>query len=490
VVLTAALIGLDLLPLYALLLVAAGFAAGDIGRPALPFTYLAAASATFTLTGRLLRRLPVVASIAAGILVGFGLLIVAIAVSPAAYGDMPGGLLGGAWAERLVSDLATDSSPINSFLTLGVLVLILVLGFRGVALGRDTPDIDSVLNLLKVSLGAIVFAALLATALPAGGRLQAEATLGVLLPLDVFAGLLASALSRAALNREELAGADPHTAGGERWLAMAIVLAGFVVVVTIAVSSIVTFGSLTAALRQLGPVGAALDTAVNSVIEGFAWLLFFLLGPLIDLLQHVRSQAPAATPTPTPQGQLIRATPGATQTSRLADQWVHLAEIFLIVCAVLLLVLISIAVLRLLLGARRPREDAGIDEEREALDGASLLQAQLRGLLDRFRRRPDGEAEEPLPQGSVRALYRELLRMAASRGIGRRPPETPDEYGRRLGKTLSAIGGANATPGDLTTLSEAYDAARYGEREPADGDQRTLRERAKRVMQVLRRSAG
>ncbi len=174
--------------------------------------------------------------------------------------------------------------------------------------------------------------------------------------------------------------------------------------------------------------------------------------------------------------------PPPSSHSVLPETWIHVTQIILTVLVVLLVFLVAVMILRILTGARRARLGEGVEEEREALDGASLLRAQLRGLLDRFGRRTAGEAEEALPAGGVRALYRELLQAAANRGIARRGPETPDEYGRRLNATLHST----APPSDVTTISEAYDEARYGEREPAEGARRTLREQAKRVLAALK----
>jgi hypothetical protein len=85
----------------------------------------------------------------------------------------------------------------------------------------------------------------------------------------------------------------------------------------------------------------------------------------------------------------------------------------------------------------------------------------------------------------VRALYRDILRAAAAHGIARRAGETPDEYGPRLGAALPD----GVQPTDVRALSEAYDAARYGETEPEDGARRTVREQAGRVLRALRRRA-
>jgi hypothetical protein len=490
-VLAAALIALDLLPLYAWLLVAAAYATGDVARVALPFGFLAIASVAFALLGWALRRLPLAVTLPFALALGLALFAVAVAISPAAYGDVPGGLLGGGWLVALANDLADGTAHGSAFVALGALML--VLGWRGVALGREPPDLDSVLTLFKFSAAAIVAAAIAAATAAAHPRTQLNATLAFVLPLVVFAGLLASALSRAALNREELHNADARTAGGDRWLGMATVLSGVVVLVSLLISTVVTFGSLRAALAYLGPVGSALDTALDLLIAGFARLLFFIFGPLVDALQHIESTA-KPLPTATPPAAAGTPQPGPTR-SIVPDAWIHITQVVLVVLVVALIARVIVVVLRLATGARRPRIGDGVDEEREALDGASLLRAQLRGLLDRFGARQPAEAEEALPTGSVRALYRDVLRAAASRGLARRGPETPDEYARRLSGTLGGtvggtVGGdapaSGAAASDLASVSEAYDEARYAEREAGEGERRTLRDQARRIIGAMR----
>jgi len=482
IALAAALIALDLLPLYALLLVAASSSAGDVRRVALPFSYLVAASAICAVVGHALRRLPLALIVGAGILVGSALWLVAIAISPATCADLPGGVCDANWVSAdsaHLAYLASGSTHISEFLALGLVVLFLV--WRGLYHGHGEPELDSVLTHFKISLGVLVVAAILAVGLGPAGRAGVSATLAFLVPLAVFAGLVASALSSAALSREDLRGVDLKTAGGERWLGMAIVLSGAVVLLGLLVSAIVTYGTLSAALAQLGPVGEGLNAIVEWLIFGFAGLLFFLFGPLIDALQRMANRTP---PRPTATAVASPGTPPPASHSVLPETWIHITQIVLTVLLVLLALLVAVLILRMLTGVRRARPGEGMEEEREALDGASLLRAQLRGLLDRFTHRPPGEAEEALPSGSVRALYRELLQAAASHGIARRGPETPDEYGRRLNATLHGA----APPADVAAVSEAYDEARYGEHEAAENERRTLREQAKRVLAALKQS--
>ncbi len=144
--------------------------------------------------------------------------------------------------------------------------------------------------------------------------------------------------------------------------------------------------------------------------------------------------------------------------------------------------------MRRLRGQLRFAAAPGIDEERESLDARGLFGAQVRALLSGLR--PHRVAQdEPLPPGSVRAIYRDLLRAAAARGIARRSDETPDEFAKRLGQEASPTLSVPELRTDLTALSEAYDAARYAEREPGDSNRAHLRARARHVIGQLQSPA-
>jgi Domain of unknown function (DUF4129) len=136
--------------------------------------------------------------------------------------------------------------------------------------------------------------------------------------------------------------------------------------------------------------------------------------------------------------------------------------------------------MRLLRREEEAPPDDDIDEERSALDGGALLREQMRDLLGRFQRDPR-VAPDPLPAGSIRSLYRDVLAAAAKRGLGRLKAETPDEFAARL---AGAVGdGAERT--DVATLTDAYDTARYGEREPAHGEVDTLRDASQRLTRKI-----
>jgi hypothetical protein len=473
--LAAALLLLDLLPIEAWLLILAGAYAGGIARAALPFAFLVAAFLASALVARVLRRSPALLSSLAVLALVALLLPVAMRVSPAAYGDVPGGPLDTTWLVVLANDLTSDGSRWNVVFSLAALLALL--GWRGAVFGRGLPGTEAVLGRFKVSAAGVVLAAAAATALTGQARAEVIGVLAGILPLSIFAGLVAAALAHAADARSAQSDGGVSPSAGSRWLGMALVLAGVVVGVALLISVAISFDNVSAALRALGPVGAALDAALRWLVYGFAQILFFLLGGLLEALKHAVQNQQTTTP---PQQPAQPPPPGGL--SGLPAQWIFIAQLALAALAMIALIATAIALLRYALGQPRMERDAAVAEEREALDGRSLLRAQVRDLLRRRRRRASAPPAEALPAGSVRALYREVLRAAAARGLARAPAETPDEYAPRVGSVLA---GTVEAP-DLTRISGAYDEARYGEREPAADARDDVRQRTGRVLRALR----
>lgn len=157
----------------------------------------------------------------------------------------------------------------------------------------------------------------------------------------------------------------------------------------------------------------------------------------------------------------------------------------------LLIILAALAVIALIAFvtttalSKRHTPDTAANEEREALDARNLLASQLRGLFGRRGRR-DRAAEDPLPRGSVRYLYREVLRAANGNGLDRHPDETPDEFAGRLGKTAPLAMFASGEGADLLALSDAYDDARYASREPDPTHRERLQAGASRLIRLFR----
>jgi hypothetical protein len=126
---------------------------------------------------------------------------------------------------------------------------------------------------------------------------------------------------------------------------------------------------------------------------------------------------------------------------------------------------------------------ADLVEERESLDAGGLFGAQLRGLLAGLRRAP-AQPDEALEAGSVRTIYRDVLRAAAAAELPRAPSETPDEYRERLEQARGADGQIGEA--DLADLTAAYDRERYGGQTPPEAERRGLHTRAQHIIAWLR----
>ncbi|RLC78836.1 MAG: hypothetical protein DRI61_09150 [Chloroflexi bacterium] len=105
-------------------------------------------------------------------------------------------------------------------------------------------------------------------------------------------------------------------------------------------------------------------------------------------------------------------------------------------------------------GIRSQEEGEGITEERERLP--RQVKIELREALKRIPRVKLPPRLKPLPADEVRAIYANLLRLAAERGVPRQPSHTPYEY---LPLLKSAFPGFQE---ELAAITDAYVKVRYG----------------------------
>lgn len=138
----------------------------------------------------------------------------------------------------------------------------------------------------------------------------------------------------------------------------------------------------------------------------------------------------------------------------------------------LLIALIAVAVVR----ARR-RARGGDEDERESVwDAQSLLSGMGRAWRTLWSR---WTAPHPAPEtpevSSIRAIYRELLRIGSALGAPRHPYETPFEYRPRLRDLLPA----NAA--EIAALTEVYVRVRYTPNVPGPGAVEEARAALERV---------
>jgi hypothetical protein len=265
------------------------------------------------------------------------------------------------------------------------------------------------------------------------------------------------------------------------WLSLALLLATGIVGVALLLSVILSYQNLQAALLGLGPIGAALNQGLVWLLYAFAFLLYLIFGIPIAYIKSLgtgtfhlripRAPAPPKGACPTPN-----CAPGAPNAQGI---YVAIFMGFVILALIALVAFIAYRTLRALRG-RLPLDD--VWETREDLGGSPLrdLLASLR------RRRVRVVLADGAPAHSVRRIYREVLRVADTVGLGRAGGETPDEYARRLGPAVaSGAGGAPRSDG-MEALTVVYDQVRYGETEPEEVERQRARKRGEAVIGRLR----
>ncbi|HLY31817.1 MAG TPA: DUF4129 domain-containing protein [Ktedonobacterales bacterium] len=480
---------LELLPVMAWLWTFAAFQTGDIALAGEPFWLLALTLAAFWAVSRLTLDGSTGARLGAAFVVGLFALAVALFIpgSPmqrSAPGDQPVAFI-------------------------GLAMLVAYLGLRGMSAGHAAPFISSyerTLRLFGYGTAALVAAIVLSVAAPASAQGELVGVLSLCLPAEMLIGLLALAIAKAGLQREQARGQEPTTADEVHWLGMAGGLAAFIVGVAFIINLFVNFQNVSLALVRLGPAGVWLNDVLLWLINGFTYILYLILNGAITFLQnnHQPIQKPQipqlcvprphVTPLPPlPKGKVYCVSHPNPPSLQAATILIGVVGVLFFTLLLILLIFVIREVVRALLKRYQRKDRDEVEEERESLDARALLGEQLRGLFA-GRRRPARPTEEALPQGSVRWLYREALRAAASRGMDRTPSETPDEFARRLAPALGALGatrGADRRAGvesqaDFAELSDAYDQARYDEREPGADERATLRSHATRLIRLLR----
>jgi hypothetical protein len=405
-----------------------------------------------------------------------------VALSPTAYGAMPGGLFSSHWLDQLQVDAIIDAPRFNGLFI--IVPCVAYLGWRGLTLGAPTPRIETTLRRFTISLAVVMFACIAALAVPAALQPSLQGALLTLLAVEVFAGLAAAALSRRGGGRES----TDADAGAEtmRWLLTAFGAAALVIAVSFGIGLALNFSLLSSALGGLGPVGVAVNSALAWLVNGLAYLLWITFVKTIGawLFQNAAFYiTPPATVSSTPSQHPHHSVLAPPPMGLVVAAGVIVGLVILGVVVIAVYVVVR-TLLRTLLASAEPE----MDEEREALDAAGLLRRQARDLLAGLRRRSGAAERDPLTPGTARWHFRETLRAGAAAGVVRRAGETADEYSQRLALTLQARG-APSEDAALTALTRAYDDARYGER-PADATEAEVATASRRLTAALNRMRG
>lgn len=467
----------ELLPVEAWLLVLAAYAGLPVDQAAVPFWALLAAMAFAWVLAYRTRGTGPKAMMSREAIPFLLTYVVLLRVSAAAYGGV-GGVLDFSWLGALMSDFATSAPRVSALF--GLLFLLAAIWWRGTAMGADFEAASGNLRRFTLCMVALLLALVGAVAARPATQDALTAALTLILLAEVFIALLDAALARL----EDVWRDGRANASNAPWIRTALGLAAAVIGFALLVSVVFNFNSFLALLAYLGPVGNAISFVLTWIAYGFAALLGVLLTPIIAPFQgkaqmpHLAPVRPAQQVCHTVKGIVV--CPQATQSNGLLDLLGHL----LIILAALVIIAVVVWIARATLNRRHiPAQSA--DDEREALDARGLLADQLRRLLSRRTPR-SSEADEALPRGSIRYLYREVLRAAAADGMDRHSDETPDEFADRLGKSAQLAMASQSDEADVLSLSDAYDDARYGDREPEQPHLRQLQTSAEHLVRIFR----
>lgn len=386
------------------------------------------------------------------------------------------------WLGLLLQNVQGDNGPIAG--VIGILLLLALLWWRGLRLGRNAIEFEQVARSFKLGFVALVGSLLLLGTVDPAARIEAGGRLGLTLVFFLFAGLAALSLARLAeIRRVRSVRGNTQADPTRSWMLATLALSGILVLGLLMVEQAFSFQTWLTVVSAVQPVWNAISTVLDWTALGLGFVIYWIISPLAQLIQSLYQQGnQAEQPQGSPPNQKL---PGGTNGG-LPTEWLLIGRWVLIGVGVIILLIILLRVLR---GVAARRRDYADDEERENLAAASILRTQLRALLARlaarFHRKPSAEAEPDEAAGSsVRLLYRRVLRQAEARGLGRRGPETPEEFARRLGPVLTApsllltrnqAGNvptttpqsalSNMPDPDLEALTDAYEQARYGNQE-------------------------
>jgi hypothetical protein len=214
-----------------------------------------------------------------------------------------------------------------------------------------------------------------------------------------------------------------------------------------------------------------LGDALRSIIVGLASILFWLVSPLLPILQFflrlILNGLMGALSILHQLGVEIN----QIRLQQDVDSFLNsptFASISRGVAVVIVLIVFAVlAVYALRRWGVLPSKN--LDETRESIASRQLVLNQLKNWLARWRRRPPAAPLPYLPLTGddprviVRRLYQALLAWAAARGQAREPHQTPAMYADVL-TTLSP-----QSPAAIETLTEVYVRARYAN-EPLSPD--------------------
>ncbi len=378
------------------------------------------------------------------------------------------------WLGSLVGDiLLLGPEALHS---VAIVVLVLYFYWRGVRLSRSSLEPGYVFNTIRVGIGVMIAVIVLqATTNTASSN---ELLLLLFIPLFLMFALISHALAQTVFVRiTHRSGLQGSVFSQERaLLGIITVFGGILLLLSLLVGAIASPTFLADAQRIFEPVAIAYTSLANILAFGLA----LLITPVIWLLNlfHFRLKDPNFH-VQTPQA-LCKQHPHAVQCIKNPPTQGSFSPVLVLAIKILLPILVIVLVIlivRLLLRRRPLRITHRIAEIHESLWSWELFLAQMKAFFLALWHRlfplqvGDTQAQgsesdlsnEPTAR-SIREVYRALLRWAMLRGYPRKRDETPYEFRTRLHTLLPF------TEPEVSTVTEAYTAIRYGQVIPSEAD--------------------
>jgi hypothetical protein len=380
----------------------------------------------------------------------------------------------GPFAAALAGVFGQVSAPVLAF-GLG-----LYLWWRGARLGAQHPGYADVETAFRWGIGLLV----------AFGLVMALTTRPSLLPAleaqttPFVVGFFFSSLLTLALGRlESLRTRRQALAVNTQWLGVLVLVAGLVVLVALVLGQLASFNVLILITRPLFDLlGQMLLLVIYAVVIPLSYVIEWLIYLVLSLVRLNADQQPPQPPQASEVDDLLQ---------RLFTQLVP-PEVLVVVKAIAAagLVLVGLLIVARAVSRWRPSSadaDETSEERDSVFDANRLARVWLDWLRHLFKRRArvanpaeDIANNEPLvadgtqQSRSVRALYRQVLRLGENVGARRALATTPLEHLPRLQQSLEPAEG-------LTDLTEAYARARYAEIDDTPAKVAELGERVDRL---------
>jgi hypothetical protein len=315
-----------------------------------------------------------------------------------------------------------------------------------------------------VLIGSLVIAALLSNE---AGRSALSTTPFVVPALMITSvALVAAAEIHTARVQIIESGGRPPT--WSRWGRLVSGLGMAILVVTLVVLLVLTPGALSAMIAAIVVILRAAGQLIVWLLYGVFYVLYYAFYALSELFRALFDIdfGPIEPPEQMPgmQGEFV----GFEERDHDGPwRYAVLVRWGLLGALVLAVILVLFRITRR--GVQDDADPVG-DEERSSMFSTDLAKEQLRNL---FRRGQRGGRLRRLDldtmPGSVRDSWRYLQVLALRQDVGRREPETPQDFAARLRAAWPG------TAGSLNDLAQRYERSRYGDIE-SDADRSAAQE--------------